>query len=65
MDIFQREGDLWQRSFEEHREYAYSVEQLTGYLKEAGFTTIEIYADRSFEAPGPGEQRIYFYAQKG
>ena len=65
MDIFQREGELWQRSFEEHREYAYSVEQLTGYLREAGFGTIEIYADRSFEAPAEGEQRIYFYAQKG
>ena len=66
MDIFQRTGkDLWERSFEEHREYAYSVEQLTEWLREAGFTTVEVYGDRSFEAPQPGEQRIYFYAQKG
>lgn len=65
MDIFQRDGEVWQRSFEEHREYAYSVEQLTEYLREAGFATIEIYGDRSFEAPTAGEQRIYFYAQKG
>ena len=66
MDIFQRERkDLWHRSFEEHREYAYSVEQLTQYLREAGFTTIEIYGDRSMNAPAAGEQRIYFYAQKG
>ena len=66
MDIFQREGkSLWNRSFEEHREYAYSVEQLTGYLREAGFTTVEVYGDRSFDGPGEGEQRIYFYAQKG
>ena len=65
MDLFQREGNLWHRSFEEHREYAYSQEQLTGYLKEAGFTHIEVYADRLFEAPRQGEQRIYFKARKG
>ena len=65
MDLFQRRGDLWERSFEEHREYAYPAEQLTGFLKAAGFTHISVYADRRFEAPGPGEQRIYIKARKG
>ena len=65
MDLFQREGDLWQRAYEEHSEYAYSEEQLRGFLKAAGFTHIEVYADRKFEAPGAGEQRIYFKARKG
>ena len=65
IDLFQHQGDLWSRSFEEHREYAYTVEQLKGYLREAGFETIEIYGDRSQEPPAAGEQRIYFYAQKG
>ena len=65
MDLFQREGDVWYRSFEEHREYAHSQEQLTEYLKAAGFTHIEVYADRLFETPGAGEQRIYFKARKG
>ena len=65
MDIFQREGNCWYRSFEEHREYAYSRDQLTGYLKDAGFTHIAVYADREFTAPREGEQRIYFKARKG
>ena len=65
MDLFQRQGSLWHRSFEEHREYAYSQEQLTGYLKAAGFTSIEVYGDRQFRAPGENEQRIYFKARKG
>ena len=65
MDLFQRGGEVWHRSFEEHCEYAYSQEQLTQYLKNAGFTHIEVYADRKFEAPGAGEQRIYFKARKG
>lgn len=65
MDLFQRAGKVWHRSFEEHQEYAYSQAQLTGFLKEAGFTGIEVYADREFVAPRPGEQRIYFKARKG
>lgn len=65
MDLFQRKGNLWERSFEEHREYAYSQEQLIGYLKTAGFTHIEVFADREFTEPRPEEQRIYIKARKG
>ena len=65
MDLFQRRGNSWSRSFEEHREYAYSEQQLRGYLKAAGFTNIEVYADRQFCAPREGEQRIYLKARKG
>ena len=65
MDLFQRDGEVWHRSFEEHREYAYSIEQLRSYLKAAGFTKIEVYADREFCAPREGEQRIWFKARKG
>ena len=65
MDLFQRQGRLWRRSFEEHREYAYSAEQLTGYLKAAGFTNIRVYGDRRMAPPRSGEQRIYFKARKG
>ena len=65
MDLFQRRGQVWERSFEEHREYAYSQAQLTEYLKAAGFTHIGVYADRIFDAPREGEQRIYFKARKG
>lgn len=65
MDLFQREGSVWKRSFEEHREYAYSQEQLMGFLRVAGFSKIRVYGDRRFEMPAPGEQRIYFSARKG
>lgn len=65
MDIFQRDGDVWLRSFEEHAEYAYTAEELTQYLYAAGFETVELFGDRSFDGPKAGEQRIYFYAQKG
>ena len=65
MDLFQREGEVWRRSFEEHQEYAYSEEQLRGYLESAGFNSIRVYADRLFEKPRATEQRIYFSARKG
>ena len=65
MDLFQRRGQLWHRSFEEHREYAYSAGQLTGYLRDAGFTSIAVYGDCRFAPPQDGEQRIYLKARKG
>ena len=65
MDLFQRQGDHWERSFEEHCEYAYSAHQLVGYLKKAGFTGISVFADRRFEKPAENEQRIYIKARKG
>lgn len=65
MDLFQRQGDVWQRSFEEHQEYAYTTQQLTEYLRQAGFTGIRVYGDRRLEAPDGSDQRVYFKARKG
>ncbi len=65
MDLFQRQGNLWRRSFEEHCEYAYSREMLTEFLRQAGFTSIRVYGDRVLTPPADGEQRIYFKARKG
>ena len=65
MDLFQRVGNHWQRSFEEHREYAYSAQQLTGWLKKAGFTSIRVYGDRKLSPPEAGEQGIFMKARKG
>lgn len=65
MDLFQRHGDVWHRSFEEHCEYAYSAEQLTQMLNAAGFTSIRIFGDRQLRAPNESDQRIYLKARKG
>jgi len=65
MDLFQRAGDVWVRSFEEHREYAYSAQMLVQMLKAAGFTKIAVYGDRCMDAPRPEDQRIYIKARKG
>lgn len=64
IDLFQKKGSLWQRSFEQHCEYAYDAEELTLWLKEAGFARVERYGDCRMEAPKETEQRIYFAAFK-
>ena len=64
MDIFRLNGSLWDRSFEEHIEYAYEPDELALWLEEAGFTHIRQYGDRVMRAPKQDEQRIYFSAKK-
>lgn len=64
IDLFQRAGRLWKRSFEEHREYAYTPEQLTGFLQQAGFGDITLYGDGVLAPPAETEQRIYITAIK-
>ena len=65
MDLFQRTGNTWQRSFEEHQEYAYTRDQLVQFLRNAGFSRIRVYGDRHMGAPTQKDQRIYFSARKG
>jgi len=66
MDIFRldEESGLWERGEELHEERAYTVEELTQFLKQAGFKDIKVYGERKMSAPRPGEQRIFFAARK-
>ena len=45
MDLFRRAGRLWRREQEEHTEYLYSPEALTGALEAAGFGEIRVCTD--------------------
>ncbi len=66
MDIFQLDegSGQWERSEELHRERAYTAEQLTEMLHQAGFRDVRAYGDRKLRAPVPGEQRIFIAARK-
>ena len=57
-------GDVWLRSQEEHTEYAYTPEELTEYLRVAGFRNIQVYGDRKLRAPREDELRIWIAAEK-
>ena len=66
MDIFQldEETGLWERGEELHEERAYTVEELTAFLEDAGFKDIKTYGNLKMRAPAPGEDRIFFVARK-
>ena len=64
MDIFRREGDLWSRGQEEHREYAYTVDELTELLEQTGFQTVKCYGAGKKRRPKPGDDRVFFFARK-
>lgn len=63
VDLFTRRPDgAWTRSGEEHVQKAYTVDELRGWLMDAGFTRVRTYGDCRMAAPRPNEQRIYFTA---
>lgn len=66
MDLFRldEESGQWERGEELHRERAYTVEELTGFLPPRGFLGIKACGDK-MRAPRPGEQRVFFVAKKG
>ena len=66
MDLFRldEETGLWERGEELHEEYAYTPEELTEYLRQAGFTDIRQYGNLKMRKPLPGEERIFFTARK-
>lgn len=65
MDLFFRtENGLWRREEEVHQERAYTLEELTGLLEEAGFDGIRQYGELRLRPPRPGEPRVFFTARK-
>lgn len=65
VDLFQeREDGAWERTFEEHREKAWSMDQLRAFLREAGFDTITVTGDLSAKPPKEEEDRWLIRAEK-
>ncbi len=59
VDLFRLREDeeTWERDFEEHRERAWSEEELRGFLTEAGFQNIVITGDMTAKPPSAEEDR--------
>lgn len=66
VDLFLQEGDgRWIRGGEYHEEYAYTMDELDAFLREAGFQHIKQYGDKTMRPPKEGAQRVFFAARKG
>ena len=63
-DLFQREGECWLREGELHEEKAWTLEELTRWLEQAGFVNIKVYGDRKLRRPKADELRVFFVAEK-
>lgn len=63
VDLFRLRPDgAWDRRFEEHRERAWSEEEIRRYLAEAGFTSVRLTGDLTDKPPKPDEDRWQFQA---
>lgn len=65
VDLFQLRPDgAWERTFEEHRERAWSREQLCAWLEESGFEKITVTGDLSLRSPREEADRWIIRARK-
>ena len=63
LDLFEKQGRLYRRFTEEHRERAYVPEKLRDMLLAAGFSRAEIFGDRRTEPPKADEERVFLCAK--
>jgi len=64
VDLFRLRPDgAWDRSFEEHRERAWSEEMIRRQLAEAGFSSVRLTGDLSDRPPKADEDRWQFQAK--
>jgi len=65
IDLFEEDEDgSYFRSMEEHRERAYSVDEIKTALEGVGMELVKTYGELKFRAPTSEEQRIFFVARK-
>ncbi len=63
LTFFVREqDDLYRRFDEVHVQKAHEAAHIAALLGKNGFSDVRVYGDRTFDAPGPEEQRIHFIA---
>ena len=62
--FFERNGKLYSRSSEHFSERTYPLEKISACLEKAGFSSISIFDEMSFESPKIDSQRVVFAAKK-
>ena len=64
IDLFGRDGDAYFREEEHFFERAYSHDQLCGWLEEAGYELLGVYAGDTFDPVQEDTQRAVYLARK-
>lgn len=64
LDMFLFNGENYDRFSEEFEETAYSVEELSTWLKNSDFVNIKVYDELSYDEPKNDSERLYFVCKK-
>ena len=64
LTCFLREGEIYHKFTETHRERGYSPHEVEGILKEAGFMPLAVYDAFSFNPPDQGSRRHFYVARR-
>lgn len=64
VDIFEQVDKLYRRITEQHRERAYTIDELRSLLELAGFDRIMVYGELSLAPPDENAERIFITARK-
>ena len=59
MDIFCRDGDMWDRFLEEHTEYIYEPEELGKLMEGVGFSEVKVFGEFTLNPPKEGGERVF------
>lgn len=65
LTFFIRQGDLYAREQETHRQRAWEVGEIIALLNQAGFAQVDVYEWGDLQPPEPTAQRIQFVARSG
>jgi SAM-dependent methyltransferase len=61
---FIKQGDVWARFDEVHKERAFPIEDHKAWLKDAGFKVLAVYESCTFHPATEASSRVYFVAEK-
>ena len=64
LDFFVKDGHNYQRFNENFKEIAFSDDELTSAVENAGFKVLNRYADMTFSAPCEDTERIYYVVRR-
>ena len=64
LTFFEKDEDCYYRYDETHYERAYSIDEITKLLEEAGMEVVGVFDNLSFNAPNDKSERIFFVARE-
>ncbi len=65
MDLFERDGNVWRREQEEHRERAWKPAALEAMLREAGFAQVQVFGGMEERPSEASDGRLFFVCTNG